>query len=107
MGVTRRRVWRYRGSSRTGLDKNLYDYYRVYAWGNLRYGIGGTGIWTYCAQGESPWSEGQRGIAYPRWDDSVDVAAVLRADWLLPAVAAWPAGSPPWGAAPSPSPGPG
>jgi hypothetical protein len=64
LGVNRRPLWTYRCQAMAGLDKNLYDYYRVYAWENLRYGIVGTGIWTYCAQGESPWSRTQRGIAY-------------------------------------------
>jgi hypothetical protein len=64
IGANRRPLWTYRCQAMAGLDRDLYDYYRVYAWENLRYGIVGTGIWTYCAQGESPWSEGQRGIAY-------------------------------------------
>ncbi len=57
-------LWTYRCESMAGADRNLYDYYRVYAWDILDYGITGTGIWTYCAQGESPWGEGKRGIAY-------------------------------------------
>jgi hypothetical protein len=64
LGVNSRPLWTYRCQSMAGLDKNLYEYYRVYAWDNLAYGLRGTGIWTYCAQGQSPWSEGQRGIAY-------------------------------------------
>lgn len=64
LGVNRRPLWTYRCESMAGLDRNLYGYYRVYAWDNLKYGISGTGVWTYCAQGESPWSKSQRGIAY-------------------------------------------
>jgi hypothetical protein len=64
IGVNRRLLWTYRCQSMAGLDKNLYDYYRVYAWENLKYGISGTGIWTYCAQGDSPWGKTQSGIAY-------------------------------------------
>ncbi len=64
MGVNRRPLWTYRCQSMAGLDKNLYDYYRVYAWENIKYGISGTGIWTYCAQGDSAWGESKRSLAY-------------------------------------------
>jgi hypothetical protein len=64
IGVGRRPLWTYRCESMAGVDKNLYDYYRVYPWDMIRYGIVGTGVWTYCAQGESPWGESRRGIAY-------------------------------------------
>lgn len=57
-------LWTYRCESMAGVDRNLYDYYRVYAWDMLNLGITGTGIWTYCAQGESPWGDSKRGIAY-------------------------------------------
>jgi len=30
--------------------RNPYDYYRVQAWELLKYGLTGTGVWTYCAQ---------------------------------------------------------
>jgi hypothetical protein len=59
-----RQLWTYRCESMAGVDRNLYDYYRIYAWDMWRFGITGPGIWTYCAQGQSPWGEGQRGIAY-------------------------------------------
>ncbi len=57
-------VWTYRCQSMAGVDRNLYDYYRVYAWDMIEYGITGMGVWTYCAQGESPWGETKRGIGY-------------------------------------------
>jgi len=64
IGTNRRPLWTYRCESMAGVDRNLYDYYRVYAWDMLRYGITGTGIWTYCAQGTSPWGKTKRGIGY-------------------------------------------
>lgn len=64
IGVNQRPLWTYRCQAMLGLDKNLYDYYRVYAWENLKYGIGGTGIWTYCAQGDGAWSETGRSLSY-------------------------------------------
>ena len=57
-------IWTYRCESMSGRDRNLYDYYRVYAWKNLAYGITGTGLWTYCAQGTSPWSDNKRAANY-------------------------------------------
>ena len=41
-------------------QRDLYDYYRVYGWQLQPYGISGTGIWTYCAQGTGPWGKTQR-----------------------------------------------
>lgn len=64
LGVNRRPLWTYRCAGMTGLDKNLYEYYRVYGWENVDYGIVGTGIWTYCAQGDSAWSETKRSLSY-------------------------------------------
>jgi hypothetical protein len=64
IGTGRRPLWTYRCESMAGVDRNLYDYYRVYAWDMIRYGITGTGIWTYCAQGTSPWEGTKRGIGY-------------------------------------------
>jgi len=64
IGTNHRPLWTYRCESMAGVDRNLYDYYRVYAWDMLRYGISGTGIWTYCAQGTSPWGKTKRGIGY-------------------------------------------
>lgn len=64
IGVNRRPLWTYRCQGMAGLDKNLYDYYRVYAWDNLKYGIVGTGIWTYCAQGDGAWSKTGRSLNY-------------------------------------------
>jgi hypothetical protein len=64
LGIPRRPLWTYRCSGMVGLDKNLYDYYRVYAWDNIRYGIVGTGIWTYCAQGQSAWAESGHSLPY-------------------------------------------
>jgi len=64
LGVNRRPLWTYRCSGMAGLDKNLYDYYRVYAWDNLKYGIVGTGLWTYCAQGDGAWSATGRSLNY-------------------------------------------
>ncbi|MBD3291314.1 MAG: hypothetical protein GF393_00200 [Armatimonadia bacterium] len=57
-------LWTYRCESMAGVDRNLYDYYRVYAWDMIDHGIVGTGIWTYCAQGTSPWGDTKRGIQY-------------------------------------------
>lgn len=34
-------------------ENNLYSYYRVSAWNLLKYGIVGTGVWTYCAQAKN------------------------------------------------------
>ena len=54
-------VWAYQANVDLGVvrakgdgyweGKNLYSYYRVYAWHLLKYGLTGTGLWTYCAQG--------------------------------------------------------
>jgi len=63
-GINPRALWTYRCSGMVGLDKNLYEYYRVYPWDNLSYGINGTGIWTYCAQGDGAWSETGRSLSY-------------------------------------------
>ena len=57
-------LWTYRCLAMSGLDRNLYDYYRAYAWQNVAHGITGTGIWTYCAQGTSPWSTNKRAASY-------------------------------------------
>lgn len=57
-------LWTYRCESMAGVDRNLYDYYRVYAWDMIEHGITGAGVWTYCAQGESPWGESKRGVQY-------------------------------------------
>ena len=57
-------IWTYRCKSMSGRDRDLYDYYRVYAWRNLAYGITGTGLWTYCAQGASPWSDTKHSANY-------------------------------------------
>ena len=57
-------IWTYRCKAMAGRDRNLYEYYRVYAWKNLAYGITGTGLWTYCAQGTSPWSDKKRSANY-------------------------------------------
>ena len=64
LGTNRRPLWTYRCESMAGLDRNLYDYYRVYAWNMLEYGITGTGMWTYCAQGDSPWEGAGRSLSY-------------------------------------------
>ena len=64
IGVNRRPLWTYRCQSMSGLERNLYDYYRVYAWENLKYGIAGTGLWTYCAQGDGAWSKTGRSLNY-------------------------------------------
>ncbi|MHB8996553.1 MAG: hypothetical protein ACYC63_15010 [Armatimonadota bacterium] len=64
VGVNQRPLWTYRCQGLAGMDKNLYDYYRVYAWENLNYGIVGTGIWTYCAQGDGAWSPTGRSLSY-------------------------------------------
>jgi hypothetical protein len=64
LGVNRRPLWTYRCSGMAGLDKNLYEYYRVYGWENVDYGIVGTGIWTYCAQGDGAYSETKRSLNY-------------------------------------------
>ena len=77
LGVNRRPLWTYRCSSMAGLDKNLYDYYRVYAWDNLRYGIVGTGIWTYCAQGDSAWQGTGRSLSYSLVFKARDKAEVI------------------------------
>jgi hypothetical protein len=45
----------YKCDSMAGRNKNLYKYYRVFGWNNYKYGNVGTGMWTYCAQGSSPW----------------------------------------------------
>jgi hypothetical protein len=33
--------------------KNPYEYYRVYGWDLVKFGIKGIGIWTYCAQADA------------------------------------------------------
>jgi hypothetical protein len=64
VGVNQRPLWTYRCENMAGLDRNLYDYYRVYTWDNLNYGIVGTGIWTYCAQGDGAWVKNSRSLSY-------------------------------------------
>jgi hypothetical protein len=64
IGTNGRSLWTYRCESMAGVDRNLYDYYRVYAWDMIRLGITGTGIWTYCAQGTSPWGKSKRSLSY-------------------------------------------
>jgi hypothetical protein len=44
-------------------ENNLYSYYRVSAWNMLKYGIAGTGMWTYCAQVNN-WREGTCLLVY-------------------------------------------
>jgi len=40
-------------------SRNTYEYYRVYGWELVKFGITGTGVWTYCAQATA-----QRGGGY-------------------------------------------
>ena len=45
-------IWTYKTDPNMSIvGKNVYDYYRVYAWNLLKYGYNGTGLWTYSAQG--------------------------------------------------------
>jgi hypothetical protein len=44
-------VWTYKCLGNwSDKGKNVYEYYRVYGWDLVKYGLTGTGIWTYCAQ---------------------------------------------------------
>ncbi|MHB9071478.1 MAG: hypothetical protein ACYC54_14065, partial [Sedimentisphaerales bacterium] len=48
-------IWTYKTDPNMSIvGKNVYDYYRVYAWNLLKYGYNGTGLWTYSAQGGGP-----------------------------------------------------
>lgn len=52
-------LWTYKcagGLNQTG--KNVYEYYRVYGWDLVKYGLTGTGVWTYCAQAQAQKSAG-------------------------------------------------
>ncbi|MBI3921435.1 MAG: hypothetical protein HY318_08475, partial [Armatimonadetes bacterium] len=47
-------LWTYKCNGGLGSrGKNPYEYYRVYAWDLVKYGLTGTGVWTYCAQAQS------------------------------------------------------
>jgi len=47
-------TWTYKCLCDMGVrGKNVYEYYRVYAWDVFRNGLTGLGVWTYCAQGAS------------------------------------------------------
>ena len=55
-------MWTYKclgGFSRR--NKNPYEYYRVYGWDLVKYGLTGTGVWTYCAQGGNIWNSADGG----------------------------------------------
>ncbi len=44
-------IWTYKCLVDWGAPgKNTYEYYRVYGWEMVQYGITGIGIWTYCTQ---------------------------------------------------------
>jgi hypothetical protein len=47
-------IWTYKCLGDLGaLGKNPYEYYRVYGWDLVKYGLTGSGLWTYCAQAQS------------------------------------------------------
>lgn len=49
-----RPLWTYQCTGgMAGRGKNVYAYYRVYGWDLVKYGLTGTGLWTYCAQAQS------------------------------------------------------
>lgn len=49
-------IWTYDAMSDWGVTgKNVYEYYRTYAWKMVQHDITGIGIWTSVAQGFDPW----------------------------------------------------
>jgi len=49
-------IWSYRCEGHFDeVGEDVYDYYRLDGWRAVKYGLVGTGIWTYCAQGIYPW----------------------------------------------------
>ena len=65
-------IWSYKCAGYTGgLGFDIYNYYRSYAWRNVKYGMTGFGLWTYCvntggiAQYDWPgYNPGGTGIRY-------------------------------------------
>lgn len=56
-------VWTYQClSGFNQRNKNPYAYYRVSGWDLVKYGLTGTGLWTYCAQGTNPWKNPNGGM---------------------------------------------
>lgn len=57
-------LWTYHCQSDLGaLGKNIYAYYRVYAWEAMNLGFTGIGVWTYCGNQTSPWTQPNPGHA--------------------------------------------